>query len=215
MALDGWPVDTRVNYRLGGNYRGQLYGSAHVQWLRQGARYETRIDISITLITSLALTSQGIVTPQGLKPAVYEELRTSGVRRATLGESTIALGNGKTVPRPPGVQDTASQFVELGHRFASGADKLEVGRSIQMWLARPGGVDQWTYDIVGRETLQTPQLGPVDAYHLIPRLIDKPRGNITAEIWYAPSLQYLPVRIKVNMGQDTYVDLIVLDIQQR
>ena len=215
LALDGWPTDTRLNYRLGGNYRGRLHGSARVQWLRQQRRYETRIDIDIPLLTSLALTSQGMVTAQGLKPEVYEELRSSGVRRATMREDSILLGNGKTVPRPQRVQDTASQFVELSHRFASGEDVLEVGRSVGLWLARPGGVDRWIYDIVGRDTLQTPELGTVEAYHLIPRMIDKPRGKITAEIWYAPSLQYLPVRIKVNMGSDTYVDLIVLDIQQR
>ena len=34
LALDGWPTDTRLNYRLGGNYRGRLHGSARVQWLR-------------------------------------------------------------------------------------------------------------------------------------------------------------------------------------
>ena len=60
------------------------------------------------------------------------------------------------VPRPPGVQDSASQFVELGHRFATGKDVLEVGRSVSYWMARPGGVDLWTYDIVGKEMLQSP-----------------------------------------------------------
>jgi hypothetical protein len=215
LAADGWPVDTRVNYRLGGNYRGALHGSARVQWLRQGWRYETRIDIDITLLASLSITSQGAVTPAGLKPDVYEEARRNGVRRADLGEDTIRLGNGKIVPRPPGVQDAASQFVELAHRFASGQDRLEVGRSVTLWLARPGGVDRWTYDVVGRDTLQTPELGAIDTFHLKPRPIDQPRGNITAEIWFAPSLQYLPVRIRLDMdGQDTYLDLVVLNIQQ-
>jgi hypothetical protein len=215
LAADGWPVDTRLNYRLGGNYRGALHGSARVQWLRQGPRYETRIDIDITLLASLTITSQGTVTPGGLEPSVYEEVRRNGVRRAELTDDSIRLGNGKVVPRPPGVQDAASQFVELAHRFASGEDRLEVGRSVTLWLARPGGVDRWTYDIVGRDTLQTPELGPIDAFHLKPRPIDQPRGNITAEIWFAPTLQYLPVRIRLDMdGKDTFLDLIVLDIQQ-
>jgi hypothetical protein len=216
IAADGWPADTRLNYRLGGIFReGALHGSAQVQWLRQEQRYETRIDIDITLLASLVMTSQGTVTVQGLKPEVYEELRRSGARRAQLRDDSVVLGNGKVVPRPDGVQDTASQFVELSHRFASGQEVLEVGRSISLWLARPGGVDRWTYDVVGRETLQTPELGPVEAFHLKPRPIGNPRGNITAEMWFAPSLQYLPVRIKVNMDATTYVDLIVTTIQQR
>jgi hypothetical protein len=213
--LDGWPSDTRLSYDLGGLFRGQLHGSAKVQWLRQDQHYETRIDIDVTLLASLVVTSQGKVTPEGLRPEAYEELRRNGRRGARLRDETIVLNDGRTVPRPPGVQDTASQFVELSHRFSSGLDVLEVGRSVSFWMARPGGVDQWTYDIVGRDVLQTPTLGPIEAYHLKPRMIAVPRGNITAEMWFAPSLQYLPVRIKVNMGDTAYVDLIVDHIEQR
>lgn len=214
-TLETWPLDTRVNYRLGGVFRsGDLHGDARVQWLRQDDRYEVRIDIDVTLLARLVMTSQGAVTPQGLAPEVYEEQRRSGVRRATLREESILLGNGQVVPRPAGVQDTASQFVELSHRFASGRERLEVGRSVEVWLARPGHLALWTYDIVARETLQTPGLGPVEAFHLKPRPLANPRGNITAEMWFAPSLQYLPVRIKVNMDP-AYVDLLVESIEQR
>jgi len=215
IGPDGWPTDTRVNYRLGGMYRGALHGSAQVQWLRQEQRYETKIDIDITLLANLVMTSQGSVTPRGLRPEAYEEQRRGGARRTQLRDDTILLGNGQVVPRPDGVQDTASQFVELSHRFASGQETLEVGRNVTLWLARPGGVDRWTYDVVGRDILQTPELGPVEAFHLKPRPLDKPRGTITAEIWFAPSLQYLPVRIKVTMDESTYVDLVVMNIQQR
>jgi hypothetical protein len=214
-ALDSWPTDTRLNYRLAGQFRsGNLHGSARVQWLRQDNRYETRVDIDVTLLASLVLTSQGEVSAQGLLPKAYEELRRSGPRGVRLGDETITLADGRGVPRPPGVQDTASQFVELSHRFATGQEVLEVGRSISFWMARPGGVDLWTYDIVERELLQTPQLGAVEAFHLKPRPIARPRGNITAELWFAPSLQYLPVRVRVNMG-DAYVDLMVDKIEQR
>jgi hypothetical protein len=214
-VADTWPANTRLNYRLGGQFRsGELHGSARVQWQREGERYQTRVDIDVTLLASLVLTSQGDVTPQGLFPRAYEELRRSGPRAARLGDTSIVLNDGRSVPRPVGVQDTASQFVELSHRFATGQEALEVGRSVSLWLARPGGVDLWTYDIVGRETLQSPGLGSIDAFHLKPRRITNPRGNITAEMWFAPSLQYLPVRIRVAMGDATYVDLVVENIEQ-
>jgi hypothetical protein len=215
-TLDSWPADTRLNYRLGGQFRnGELHGSARVQWQRQGDRYETRVDIDVTLLARLVLTSQGEVAVQGLLPRAYEELRRSGPRGIRLGDDTITLTDGRGVPRPAGVQDTASQFVELSHRFATGKDALEVGRSISFWMARPGGVDLWTYDVVNREILQTPQLGAVEAFHLKPRPIANPRGNITAEMWFAPTLQFLPVRILVTMGEGTYVDLMVEMIEQR
>jgi hypothetical protein len=214
--LDSWPVDTRLSYRLGGRFRsGDLYGDARVQWQRDGAAYQVRVDIDIKVWVHLVMTSQGEVTAQGLRPRGYEELRRGKRRAVQLGPETVLLDNGRTAARPDGVQDTASQFVELSHRFATGQEKLEVGRTVTFWMARPGAVDQWTYDIVEREVLQTPTLGPVEAYRLKPRPIANPRGNITAEMWFAPSLQYLPVRIRVTMGDEAQVDLLVDRIEQR
>lgn len=213
-ALDSWPADTRLNYRLGGYWRGDLHGNARVQWQRQDGNYQTRVEIDLTVL-SVSMTSQGEVTPQGLAPKAYEESQPNRTRGVRLGAEAIVLHDGRNVPRPAGVQDTASQFVELSHRFSSGQETLEVGRSVSFWMARPGAVDLWTYDVVARETLQLPELGPIEAFHLKPRPIANPRGNITAEMWFAPSLQYLPVRIRVRMGDEAHLDLTVLKIEQR
>lgn len=215
-TADSWPGDTRLTYRLGGQFRsGELYGDARVQWQRQGGNYQVRLDIDITPFVTMAMTSQGQVTDQGLAPRAYEEAKRGKRRAALFGERAIALEGGRSAPRPEGVQDTASQFVELAHRFASGRETLEVGKAVSFWMARPGAVDLWTYDIVGREMLRIPQLGTVEAFHLKPRPIASPRGNVYAEMWFAPSLKFLPVRIKVSMGEEAYVDLMVDKIEQR
>nr|WP_255428312.1 DUF3108 domain-containing protein [Ramlibacter cellulosilyticus] len=214
-ALDRWPVDTRLTYALTGQYRGPLYGDARVQWQRDGSKYQVRLDARIQVFGTQVLTSQGEVTPDGLLPRAYEELRPGKRRTAQIGDEVVILENGRTVPRPPGVQDTASQFVELTQRFATGREVLEVGRSVKLWLARPGGVDEWVYEIVGREPLRTPKFGTVEAFHLKPRSIANPRGNINVEMWFAPSLQYLPARIRIVMGEDAWLDLMVDHIEQR
>ncbi|HEX7892435.1 MAG TPA: DUF3108 domain-containing protein [Ramlibacter sp.] len=214
-ALDRWPVDTRLTYRLTGDWRGPLFGDARVQWQRENDRYQVRLDVKVQPFFTQVLTSQGEVTANGLVPRAYEEMRPGKRRAAQFGDEVLFLENGRTIPRPPGVQDTASQFVELSQRFATGKAPLEVGRTVSLWLARPGAVDLWTYDIVGREMLRTPKLGEVEAFHLKPRPIANPRGNITAEMWFAPSLQYLPVKIRVLMGNEAYLDLLVEHIEQR
>ena len=210
--LDSWPGDTRLNYRVGGYFRGDLHGSAKVEWLREEARYQTRIEIDLGLV-GLVMTSQGGVSQQGLTPFAFEEIRARK-RRSVLLQDKIVLDDGRQLPRPEGVQDTASQFVELSHRFSSGQVPLEVGASVSFWMARPGGVDYWTYDVAGKEMLKTPKLGDVEAFHLKPRQLENPRGNVTAEMWFAPSLQYLPVRIRVISGEAS-LDLLVEDIEQR
>ena len=213
-SLDHWPVDTRLNYDVSGHWRGPLYGNARVLWQRVDGKYQVRLDVDLGLFSQV-LASQGEVTPQGLLPHVYEEQRPGKRRIARIGEQVVTLESGRTLPKPDGVQDTASQFVELSQRFATGQEKLEVGRTVSVWLARPGGVDHWTYDIVEREMLRVPRMGEVEAFRLVPRPIDRPRGNYTAEMWFAPSLQYLPVRIRVNMGTEAWLDLMLEKIEQR
>ena len=212
--LASWPSDTRLTYKLGGNYRGELHGSARVLWQREGTRYHTAVEMSAGLLASLSFTSQGDITEGGLKPEVYEENVRGRRRGVRLGEE-VRLNNGDRIARPEAVQDTASQFVELGHRFSTGQVKLVPGAQVNFSMARPGGIDEWTYDVIGEETLHLPRLGPVPTLHLKPRPLSKPRGPISAEIWYAPSLQYLPVRIRITQGNDNYIDLMVDTIEQR
>lgn len=212
--LDAWPTDTRLSYQVSGNFRGELHGEARVQWRREQQRYQVRVEVDLGWLAKLELVSEGEITPQGLFPRRYDEQRPGGRRKATLDDSGVVLDSGARVPRPEGVQDTASQFVELTHRFLSGQSTLDEGQVIAFWMARPGGVDRWTYDVGPRVRLATPQLGAVEALALTPRPIANPRGNITAQIWIAPSLQYLPARIRINLGEG-YIDLLVSQIEQR
>jgi outer membrane biosynthesis protein TonB len=215
---DEWPTNTRLTYDVTGEYRDRVSGSAHVHWQRDRNVYQVQLDVTIRIVVPITqtITSQGEVTPAGLVPRVYEEARTGGRRRsAKFGDQMLVLEKGITLPRPPGVQDTASQFVELAQRFATGKEVLAVGRTVKVWLARPGGLDEWTYDVVKREVLALPLMGDVEAFHLKPRMPANPRGNITAEMWFAPSLQYLPVKIKVVMGNEAWLDLLVERIEQR
>ncbi|MDR2128936.1 MAG: DUF3108 domain-containing protein [Burkholderiaceae bacterium] len=214
-TLASWPGDTRLTYKLGGYYRGELNGDAQVLWQRDGARYQAVVQLDVGFLLSTRLTSQGQITPAGLWPEVYEEQVRKKLRGVRLDTEYVRLTNGERVARPADVQDTASQFVELGHRFATGQIRLEAGGQVDFWLARPRGVELWTYDVLREETLYLPRLGSVQAFHLKPRPLDKPGGSITAEIWFAPSLQYLPVRIRLNQGEDTYMDLLVDKIEQR
>jgi hypothetical protein len=62
---------------------------------------------------------------------------------------------------------------------------------------------------VAQERLATP-VGEIDTFHLKPRRAEqRPRGELSAEVWFAPSLQYLPVRIRIQQDPETYVDLVM------
>jgi hypothetical protein len=212
--LAGWPSDTRLTYTLGGNYRGELHGDARVLWQRVGTRYQAVIAMSAGLLASLDFSSQGEITAAGLRPEVFVEHLRGRRRGVRLEGDSVLLHNGQRVSRPDNAQDTASQFAEIGHRLATGQITPVPGAQFRFSLARPGGVDDWSYDIIGEETIHLPQLGAVAAWHVKPHPIGKPRGPWRMEMWLAPTLQYLPVRIRITQDEDNYLDLLVQTIEQ-
>jgi hypothetical protein len=217
VAALEWPPSTRISYRLTGYYRGPIEGQASVEWLRSGTRYQVFMDLGIgpsfAPIMSRRVSSEGEITDQGLRPRRYDEetrvlLRDPRRLVVQMDAERVRLSNGGDVARPPGLQDSASQFVQLTWLFTTQPELLQRGRSIEMPLALPRSVEPWTYDVLEAETLDTPA-GPVPAVHVKPRREPKPGGDLTAEIWVAPSLQYLPVRILIRQDADTWIDMAI------
>jgi hypothetical protein len=211
--LATWPVSTRLNYSLQGYYRGDFSGRARVQWQRADERYQAQVDVNVALLFQLSMTSQGRITPQRLWPEAYEENRRGQKRGVRLGDQLLHLQDGRTLPRPSQLQDAASQFIQISRDFAQKHLPLQVGTAVPVTLARPGGVDEWVYDVVSLDTLNT-GLGEVQAYHLQPRPLAQARGPISVEMWYAPTLQHLPVRIRLTLNPETWLDLRLEGIEQ-
>lgn len=213
-----WPPSTRLSYVLTGNYRGEVHGSARVQWVRQGSRYQVHLDVAIgpsfAPLISRRMTSDGELGEQGLAPQRYDELTRVAFqqpRRATIlfGPDHVTLANGSHHPALPTVQDAASQFVQMTWLFTTQPALLRTGNSVTIALALPRRTGHWVYDVLGQERLDTP-VGELDTFHLKPRLGERRPGNeLSAEIWFAPTLQYLPVRIRIQQEAGTFVDLML------
>jgi hypothetical protein len=207
-----------MSYVLTGNYRGEVNGSAQVEWIRLGARYQVHLDLvvgpSVAPIITRRMSSDGEITEAGLSPRRYDQDTKVVLRernRATIlfEPGTVVLANGERRDSVPGVQDTASQFVQLTYVFSTRPDLLGIGGTVDIPLALPHKVDVWTYDVVEEETLNT-NFGPLPTIHLKPRRTAPPKSNeLSAEIWFAPQLRYLPVRIRISQGPENYLDLLI------
>ena len=226
LITGNWPADTRVGYKLTGYFQGELFGSGEVQWTRQGdnnERYQVRVSIDAGLY-ALRMTSVGRISPTGLLPDAFEEyskrvLAKERIRPLTFEADALILENKQRIARPAAqpmaVQDAVSQFLDIGHRFTEGRVKLQEGEIVRIWLGRPGGLDEWTYDIGAAETMTLPRIGPVTVHELKPRPLANPRGKITMSMWLAPSLQYLPAKIRIQLNDDAYAEIIAEQFQQR
>ena len=218
-----WPASTRLSYRLTGNYRGPVEGQARVDWLRQGSQYQVHLEVSIgpffAPLIERRMSSQGDLTVDGLLPRLYEEETRVALRapRRVLMRfdgQQLSLANGDRVEQPQGVQDSASQFVQMTYLFTRRPDLLTPGRTVELPLALPRHVDRWFYDVVEEQILHT-SFGPVSTMHVKPRRAPRPGGDLIAEAWFAPTLQHLPIRILIRQDVDTYVDLMIERLPQQ
>ena len=209
-VYDGWPPSTQLNYRLKGDYRGPLEGWARVEWLRAGSRYQVRVDSTAGLFFSRELVSEGELTDQGLVPRRLSGeqkafFTSAGAWRLEFGPTEVRLSDGRVAPTVAGVQDEASQFVQLTWLFTRYPERLRVGQSVQLPLALTRKIEPWTFDVVAEESLRF-GFGEVATFHVKPRRQPVP-GEMTAEMWFAPTLQYLPVRILIRHHEGHWVDL--------
>ena len=224
-----WPGATRLRYSLLGWYQGEVHGSAQVEWLRAGDRYQVHLDVivgpSLAPLVSRRMSSEGLVTPAGLRPLRYEQETRQIVGRTRTarlaldpGTDRVSLPDGRSMPARPDVQDTASQFIQMVFLFSTRPELRRTGQRVEFDLALPHRVRRWVYEVGEFVPVSTP-LGDLETFHVRPVPITtalpearaesvREGGSIlSAQIWYAPTLQMLPVRIRIEQDAQTWVDL--------
>lgn len=218
VASFEWPGATRVSYLLTGNYRGEVSGSAQVEWIRIDDRYQVNLDLVVGAefapIIRRRMTSEGTIAPSGLVPERYDEdtemvMRERRRMSVVFENDAVILANGERRERLAGVQDTASQFIQLTYMFSIQPELLRVGNVVGFPLALPRTMDNYAYEVVDDEQLVTP-FGTVGAFHLKPRpQLPRRPNQLTAELWIAPELRFLPIRIRIEQDAATYIDLMI------
>ena len=218
-AVEGfvWPKATRVSYFLNGNWRGELNGRAEVEWIRIDDRYQVNVDMyagpQFAPILSRRMTSEGRIVAGGLAPDRYDEdtkvaMRDNRRVSVVFAPDSVTLGNGQQRERLPGVQDTASQFIQFTWMFGTQPERLRVGNTFEFPVALPRSMNKWIYDVAKEEVLQT-QIGPLATFHLKPRRESRRPGEWLVEMWFAPELRFLPVRLRIEQDATTYVELLI------
>ncbi|MEX8496071.1 DUF3108 domain-containing protein [Sphaerotilus sp.] len=223
-----WPVSTRLIYTLDGWYQGEVHGDAQVEWLRDGDRYQVHLDVRIgprlAPLVARRMSSEGRITPDGLRPQRYEQAtrqligRNRLVQLAFPDERSVQLQDGRLVTARADVQDTASQFIQMVFLFSTQPALREKGGRVEFDLALPHRVRRWAYE-VGDTLPTTTPLGALETFHVRPVPASDsvaeplrealPSGGslLSTQIWYAPTLQMLPVRIRIEQDAETWVDL--------
>lgn len=210
-----WPLATRVSYIMEGFYRGPVHGQSTVEWIRQDQRYQVHIDASVgpsfAPLGSWRLSSEGEIRPEGLHPRRYENVNRLLIRAARskvieLGDEQVTLPDGKQQARTTGLQDPASFMIQVAYQFILDPGKARPGRSFEMTVLTLRKPEPLVFDVIEEVPLDTP-MGRIATLHVRPRKAVQDDGALPADVWFAPGLQYLPVRIAMKMKDDVWLEM--------
>lgn len=179
--------------------------NASLQWQTDGKRYQARQEVSAFLIGSRAQTSTGRVDLNGLVPQRFgDKTRSERVAQFDATPNRVDFSNGNTSPVTPGVQDRLSIFIQLASMFAAAPERYPPGTAIRVNTASATSTALWTFVVDGPEKLDLPE-GQRETIRLTRKQLSG--DDQKAQLWLAPELNYLPVRIHLSQPDGDFVDL--------
>lgn len=195
-----------LKYKATGASKGLTYrADAELVWKNAGSQYEASMKVSALFIGSRSMTSAGQITPTGLAPTRFaDKFRSEQAAHFEADKGKITFSaNTPDLPWIEGAQDRVSVFLQMGGMLAGKPDAFPAGSSITLYTAGPRDADTWTFTVETEEKLSLPN-GEVTAL----KLTRMPRREYDqkVEVWYAPSLGYLPVRNRITQQNGDFVD---------
>ena len=200
------PPGTRLLYDVTGNVKGIGYKAQGVlDWSVADGRYEARMEMRVLLLGSRSQTSAGRIGPHGLMPERFaDKSRSEKAAHFDAEQQRIRFSsNAPDVPLLPGAQDRLSLFLQLASLLQARPQAYTAGQTVDMQVAGTGDAPVWHFDVGEESTISLPA-GEFKVRHLM----RQPRKEFdsTVEMWLAPSLHHLPVRLRVKQANGDVAD---------
>ncbi len=208
------PGSVRLQYKVVGLAKNLNYeAKSELAWKTNGDSYEVMMKVSAFLVGSRSMTSVGKITGAGLAPIRFADQFRSELAahfEADKGKITFSA-NTPDAPWIEGAQDRVSVFVQLGGILAARPQDYPKGSTITLYTIGPREADTWTFAVESEEKLNL--LGGEMASL---KVIRKPRREFDqkVEIWYAPSLGYLPVRNRITQENGDFIDQQLTEVSK-
>lgn len=200
------PPSAHLAFEVKGKVSGIRYSAnARLEWQIDGQRYRAFQEVRLPLLGSRSQLSTGLVGAEQLRPERFEDSHRNRKLRFDPQQGTVLYHQAtEPSPIPANTQDRLSVFFQLASLVAAQPQRFSAGQQVQIPTVTFNKQDNWIFEVAGTETLQLPA-GALQTIRLR-RLTRKDRGQ-TEEIWLAPELHYLPVRIVVTEDDGDVIDL--------
>ena len=203
------PGPLKLLYKLQGQAKGFNYSAkGEMVWLPAGQRYEARLEISAFLLGSRVQSSRGEITANGLQPQRFSDKVRSEVAAHFdwVQRKVIFSANTPQADLQNGAQDHLSAFIALASLLGGDLQRYLPDGEIRLQAVGPREADVWRVLMRGEETLDLPA-GSLHTYKLN-RPPVKPY-DLNVELWMAPSLGFLPARIRLTQHNGDYIDQLL------
>jgi len=210
------PGSATLRYDVTAQRKGlNVQASATLELQMEPSRYSARMTLKAWLAGSRIQTSRGTLTPGlGFVPERFGDQNRSKPEQAAHFDRTRQppvvrfSANAPDAELLPGTQDRLSVLLQLAALLegrASHAPQKPVvaGEVFRIHTAGTDGAAWWVFHVLEKTTLDLPA-GPTEALHLR-RDLAHPHDN-QVELWMAPAMGHLPVRIWWQQANGDVVD---------
>lgn len=188
-------------YRL---TRGAVAGEVELRWQPEGDRYAASLEGRGGGDALLAWRSTGGFDAAGVAPVRFVDHRRG---RGALAVNFQRDAGKVTFSGPqiehvlaPGMQDRLSWMLQLAAIAAADPARIGASGAALVVVGVRGDADVWRFEPLGAETLDLAE-GPVAALRLLRR--PERAYDTRAEVWLAPSLHFVPLRVRLSNGGET------------
>jgi hypothetical protein len=182
--------------------------SGELLWAPDGAHYNAHLEISAWGVRWRTWSSKGDLSDGGLQPLRFGD-KPRGAELATHFQREKGIisfsANNPDVPLQTGAQDKLSAILQLSAIVAGEPARYASGATIAFQAADAHRAELWNFKVGGTEPLDLPG-GAVTAL----KLSKEPTVEFDQriEIWLAPDMYYMPVRIRITEANGDYADLL-------
>ena len=200
------PASVRLHYKVEAQSRQIPWQAAgELRWRQDGRSYQADLEVRAPFLPKRTQQSTGGITAQGLAPLRFSDKgRNEEAAHFEREQGKVSFSNNRPdAALAAGGQDRLSVMLQLGAMIAAAPHKFPPSTSIAIQTAGTRDAETWLFTVEGTETLQLPG-GTVQAL----KLTRAPRKEFDqrVELWLAPSMDYVPVRLRLTQPNGDWVD---------
>ena len=200
------PHSMRLHYQVTALVRRLAWsGQGELVWHHDGESYEASLEISAPLLPTRTQHSTGRITAEGLAPLRFsDKQRSEQAAHFERDKGKVSFSsNTPDAPLLAGAQDRLSVMLQLSAMIAGEPAKFPPATTISIQTASTREAEPWLFTVEREEELQLPG-GTLRGL----KLTRNPRREFDQkiELWLAPGMDYVPVRLRLTQPNGDSVD---------